>query len=76
MGTLRRYHEDNRPCFVTSVVKGRRPIFADSGTAALLREALDSCRRRYGFLVLCYVIMPDHFHTIIVPGPGDQVSAS
>jgi REP element-mobilizing transposase RayT len=74
MGTLRRYHEDNLPFFVTSIVKGRRRIFHERRTAALLREALDFCRQRYGFLVLCYVIMPDHFHTIVVPRAGDQVS--
>ena len=68
MGTLRRYHEDNRPYFVTTVVKERRPIFADHRAASLLQEVFDTCRRRYQFLLLSHVIMPDHAHAIIAPG--------
>ncbi len=75
MGNLRRYHEDNRPYFVTTVVKERRPIFADHCTASLLQEVFDTCRRRYRFLLLSHVIMPDHVHAIIVPGVGDNISA-
>lgn len=75
MGTLRRYHEDNRPYFVTAIVKDRRSVFADHHAAKLLRDVIDSCRNRYRFLVLSYVVMPDHFHAILVPKPGDTISA-
>ena len=75
MGALRRYHEDNRPYFVTAVVKDRRSVFADHHAARLLRDVIVSCRNRYRFLVLSYIVMPDHFHAILVPKPGDTISA-
>ncbi|MCH7837451.1 MAG: transposase [Chloroflexi bacterium] len=53
---------------MTTVVKERRRIFADHRTASLLQEIFDTCRRRYQFLLLSHVIMPDHVHAIIVPG--------
>ena len=75
MSAIRRYHEENRPYFVTTVVKNREPIFADHRVATLLRDVIKRCRQRYHFLVLGYVIMPDHVHAIIVPRPSDTISA-
>ncbi len=75
MARLRHYHEENTPYFVTTVVKDRRPIFADPTVASMLRTTLEGCRQRYGFLVLAYVIMPDHVHAIIVPAARDNISA-
>jgi REP element-mobilizing transposase RayT len=71
---IRRYHEDNEAYFVTTVMRARRTIFEERETATLLRDILDACRRRYQFLVLAYVIMPDHLHAVIVPREGDTIS--
>jgi len=34
----------------------------------LLRE-LQQCREKLGFLLLSFVVMPDHIHLVVVPGP-------
>jgi putative transposase len=71
---LRRYPEENRAYLVTAVVKDRSPIFGDERIARSLRDIIDSYRERYGFLVLAYVIMPDHIHAVLVPGKKNTVS--
>ena len=50
---------------ITSVVAGRRRLFADPACAALLEEAFrnSDC---LGFTRSCaWVVMPDHFHWVI-----------
>ena len=74
MGVRNRHTEGNCPYFVTTVTKGRQPIFQHEELAALLCDVIRYCRTRYGFLVLSYAVMPDHFHTIIVPRPPDTIS--
>src|SRR6266699_6084274 len=37
-------------------------------------RVLNESRARYGFQVLSFVAMPDHFHAILVPRPGDSLS--
>lgn len=75
MSTIQRFEEKGFPYFVTTVVKHRQSIFTSQLAAASLRDVLDRCRHRYRFLVLSYVIMPDHLHAVIVPGPSDTISS-
>jgi REP element-mobilizing transposase RayT len=37
-------------------------------------EALYLTRNRYEFLLLSFVVMPDHLHCIVVPRSGDTIS--
>jgi putative transposase len=74
MARIKRFHLDNYPYFVTTATLNRRPIFADESTASRLRDILYETRARYGFLLLGFVIMPDHLHSLVVPRAGDTIS--
>ena len=69
-----RFHQENWPYFVTSATRAREPVFEDSRNAEALIETLYTTRDRYSFLLLAYVVMPDHFHAVIVPAPRNTIS--
>ncbi|MGB6974087.1 MAG: transposase [Terracidiphilus sp.] len=52
--------------FVTAQTAERRPFFRHERWAELLRETLLHYAEK-GYLLHAYVIMPDHFHALIVP---------
>jgi REP element-mobilizing transposase RayT len=69
-----RFRDDNRPFFVTTPTLDRRPVFSDADNANLFKDILYSTRERYNFKLLSFVIMPDHLHAILVPGPRNDIS--
>lgn len=59
----------NSPAYyLTSVGKDRLPIFRLDQMKTVVCGALNDARKSGGFLVLAYVIMPDHFH-LVTDGP-------
>jgi len=56
------------PYLVTAVTRERKPILRDPSAAVLFLDELRRLRTELGFLVLAYVVMPDHIHLVIVPG--------
>ena len=54
-------------CFITSVVNNRIPIFTRSQYCDILIEDLQFYRTAKQFLLLGYLIMPDHVHMIFHP---------
>jgi REP element-mobilizing transposase RayT len=73
MARFHRFREDNRPFFVTTSTLNRRPLFANAANADLLKTVIYDTRERYNFKLLSFVIMPDHFHAIIVPDPRNEI---
>ena len=61
------------PYFVTTATHRRTPIFADTTNAELLMNVLYETRERYSFLILSFVLMPDHFHAVLAR-QGDTIS--
>lgn len=59
-----RISKDNPAFYLTAVAKDRLPIFRTAELAQLLCNAVDEARRSGKFLVLAYVIMPDHLHLV------------
>ncbi len=49
-------------------------MFKDRNKALLLKQVLYETRQRYGFLLVAFVVMPNHFHAVIVPRAGDTIS--
>jgi putative transposase len=45
-------------------------VFSDHPTTQLFIDELLALRDELGFLLISYVVMPDHVHLILVPGPG------
>jgi putative transposase len=54
---------------VTAVTAQRRRHFQVTATAELLQRTILDYRGQGRFLLHAFVIMPDHFHAIITPGP-------
>ena len=67
------FREANRPYFTTAATKNRQIIFADPAIAELFKATLYLARDRYSFLLLSFVIMPDHFHAVIVPANQNSI---
>ena len=69
MGTRCHIALENQPYFVTARTVQRRPLFHDRRAARLFLQELQACREELGFLLLSFVVMPDHVHLVLVPGP-------
>ena len=69
------------PCYyLTSVTKGRLPVFRTDEIKLITCAALDEARRSGKFALYAYVIMPDHLHlirnSILAPARTLQVSSN
>jgi putative transposase len=68
MGTRHHVALENQAYFVTARTAQRTPLFRDRSVAELLLQELQRCRERLGFLLLSFVVMPDHVYLLLVPG--------
>lgn len=71
---LHRYDLENCAYFVTTKTIRNKPYFRDHHLAELFVENLYSCREKYKFLLLAFVLMPEHFHALIAPQTGYTIS--
>ena len=62
---LRRCYGGGYLHFITSSCYHRRPILGTAQRRTLFLELLEQVCRRYGFVVVGYVVMPEHFHLLI-----------
>ena len=65
MPNYRRLFEPERLYFFTIVTHHRKPILLDY--TVWLTEALDDAKKRYGFKLLAFVLLPDHLHLLMKP---------
>ena len=75
MPKLTRYNLENHIYFVTSKTKNNQPIFLNPTYAELFINTLIDCRNKYRFLLLGFVVMPDHFHVLILPKQGYKIES-
>jgi putative transposase len=69
---LRRYHGDQHLHFITASCYRRRPLLGSGRRRDLFLRILEEVRRRYRFVVVGYVVMPEHIHLLISePERGD-----
>ena len=57
--------------FITSNVWKRQPVFLNENNVRLLLTDFDFYRKKFGYLIYAWVIMPDHFHWLIKPSATD-----
>jgi putative transposase len=57
--------------YVTGNVHHRRPIFRQEKNCIAFLEELQSLKHRLDALLICFVVMLDHFHLIVNPRDGD-----
>jgi putative transposase len=62
---LVRYQNAGHLHFVTFSCYDRRSYFSRPGARQLFEEALETMRIRYHFVVLGYVVMPEHVHLLV-----------
>ncbi len=62
---LRRYHGAHDLHLITCSCYRRRPVLGTAHRRDLLLTLLEEVRRRHRFVVLGYVVMPEHFHLLI-----------
>jgi len=60
---------EERFFFVTTTVVKFTPIFSNYHFCDILIANIKHYRNKYKFVVLCYVIMPSHFHWILIVNP-------
>jgi len=59
-----RISRDTPSLFITVVAKDRLPVFRTEAVKAITCQAIDHARHSCEFLVLGYVLMPDHLHLL------------
>ncbi|MFN3467374.1 MAG: REP-associated tyrosine transposase [Candidatus Brocadiales bacterium] len=57
----------NACSYATSVTRNRIPFFKDKENVSVLLSTFSFYRKRGDFRLFGYVIMPDHFHAILLP---------
>ncbi len=62
---LQRYYGAGYLHFITSSCYRRRALLGTAARRNLFLKTLEQLRRRYGFVVVGYVVMPEHFHLLI-----------
>lgn len=60
--------------FVTTTLSGFVELFNQVGYVQILLRNLNFYREKFEFKLLGYVIMADHLHLIILPGPKGNIS--
>jgi putative transposase len=69
---LKRYYGEGYVHFITFSCYKRLPLLGNSTRRDLFLEILEEVRRRYSFVVIGYVVMPEHVHLLIdEPERGD-----
>jgi len=62
---LNRYYGAGDLHFITSSCYQRRPLLGTARRRDLFLTVLEQVRRRYQFVVIGYVVMPEHFHLLL-----------
>lgn len=70
-----RYSESGRIYLITTVVAGRKPVFADFSAARDLIQLLRDIEQHDLAQTLAFVVMPDHLHWLMALGEPRGLSA-
>ncbi|HMG86474.1 MAG TPA: transposase [Terracidiphilus sp.] len=62
---LHRYQQTGNFHFITFSCYRRRPYLKSAARRRLFESALERIRKRYGFVVLGYIVMPEHVHLLV-----------
>ena len=69
MSKLLRYFTPGQSCFITAVTARRQPVLDQH--AELLLRAVRRAARQSRFVLIAWVVLPDHLHAIIDSPDGD-----
>ena len=74
MAKLPHFSIENSCYFLTSTTYERKPIFRNDNYAQILCNIIYNLRNNAKMSLLGFVIMPEHFHLLIVPSSGTKIS--
>jgi putative transposase len=74
MASRRRYFAPGQLQFVTASTYRRAPLFLSPRLAREFVAVLEEVRGDFGFLLLGWVLMPDHFHLLLQCQPAESTS--
>jgi putative transposase len=72
---LKRFQKTGDLHFVTFSCYRREPLL-DAKTRRMFERALEMSRRRYGFCVFGYVVMPEHVHLLLSEPERDMLATA
>ena len=67
MANLKHLYLEGLVYFITTCTNERKKIFSDAKYAQMVVDAIQFGRERNWFLLLGFVVMPDHIHIAVVP---------
>ena len=71
----KRYNNPREPRELTFSCYRRYPFLVRNQVREWFREALEEARRKFGFQLWAYVLMPEHAHLLVYPGDApEQIS--
>ncbi len=73
---LHRFYGGNDLHFLTFSCYRRLPLFRNTAHCDLFLKILDRVRRRYRFVVLGYVVMPEHVHLLVSEPQRETLSTA
>jgi putative transposase len=73
---LKRYQQARDLHFVTFSCYQREPYLGSPTARSLFESVLERMRRRYGFFVVGYVVMPEHVHLLVSEPPGERLAVA
>jgi putative transposase len=65
---LQRFYGNGDLHFITASCYRREPLLGTPRRRDLFLKVLEQVRQRYEFVVVGYVVMPEHFHLLISEG--------
>jgi putative transposase len=71
---LHRYQNTGDFHFITFSCYGRRPYLGTPESRSLFESALEKIRNKYRFVVLGYVVMPEHVHLLVNEPPRSTLN--
>jgi putative transposase len=74
MGKVTRFNIENYCHFVTSKTYCNSKIFSKDEAADLFIQTIFEVKEKLNFLLLAFVIMPDHIHLMLVPDKRNTIS--
>ena len=74
MPHLQHFYEENHLHYLTASTYRRARIFYAERFKRKFVETLDDLRAELGFKMIGYVLMPEHCHVLIWPGPSANPS--
>jgi putative transposase len=71
---LKRYQTAGHDHFLTFSCYDRKPYLRSAAARDLFEQSLERTRRKYGFDIFAYVVMPEHVHLLVSEPPVEPLS--